>query len=191
MSNKEQLQENNELLQSIFDILGTNPSNTEIWDSINNHEHDATKITSGELDAERLPVVPLSKGGTGAATVKEAAQKLFAVPDAESPSVTTYPTKAGIYRTVGTNIFSNLPIASSLSHYGVLVIFAASTYSLHIYSDTYGRTVWGRGAYDGATNTINEPTSDKWKGCGLLGDFEYGTSLPTAGHKGRLYYKKV
>ena len=40
------------------------------------HKHAATDITSGTLDDARLPVVPVSKGGTGATTANEAANNL-------------------------------------------------------------------------------------------------------------------
>jgi hypothetical protein len=57
-------------------------------------------------------------------------------------SVTAYPNKAGIYRTVGTNIFKNLSLVGE-QLYGVLAIFEA-TYALHVYVDTYGNLYWGR-----------------------------------------------
>jgi len=73
---------------------------------------------------------------------------------------TSYPTKAGIYRLVGTNIFTNL---KNVSFYGVLVIFKAE-YGLHMYLDAYGSISFG---YSG--DTFGEPSS--WNivpaGCGL------------------------
>lgn len=64
---------------------------------------------------------------------------------------TSYPTKAGIYRLIGTNIFANL---QNVSPYGVLVIFKAE-YGLHMYLDAYGSMSIG---YSG--DTFQEPT--KW-----------------------------
>lgn len=37
-----------------------------------NHEHSASSITRGTLSADRLPVVPVAKGGTGATTIAAA-----------------------------------------------------------------------------------------------------------------------
>ena len=66
---------------------------------------------------------------------------------------TTYPNAPGIYRTVGVNIFKNLPLAGD-QLYGVLVIFEAA-YALHIYVDTYSNLFWGRSG-----DTFEEP--DGW-----------------------------
>lgn len=41
------------------------------------HNHDASGITSGTLLADRLPVVPVSKGGTGKTNGKDAANSLI------------------------------------------------------------------------------------------------------------------
>ncbi|MBS6366957.1 MAG: hypothetical protein KH420_06360 [Clostridiales bacterium] len=43
------------------------------------HTHAAGDITSGTLDTARLPVIPISKGGTGAATVEAALSALGAL----------------------------------------------------------------------------------------------------------------
>ena len=135
-------------------------------------------------DSTITGTLPVSKGGTGATSNDEYMKSLFAA----GTSVTTYPKKPGIYRTVGTNIFSNLPY--TMSHYGVLVIFAANEYSLHIYIDNYGDTLFGRGTIDSSGNVV-EPTATKWKGSNRLTDYHYGASLPAAGTKGRLFFKQV
>lgn len=48
-----------------------------------NHNHDATNITSGTLSSDRLPTVPIAKGGTGATDVAGATKNLF------NPSIST------------------------------------------------------------------------------------------------------
>lgn len=42
----------------------------------NTHSHGAGDITSGTISADRLPTVPLSKGGTGATTADAAITNL-------------------------------------------------------------------------------------------------------------------
>lgn len=93
--------------------------------------------------------VPLEPqyGGTGASTAAAAVQNLFA----SGSSVTSYPTKPGIYRTTGTNIFKNM---TPYSNYGMLMIFK-STYAAHFYVDSYGSLYYG---YTG--DTFAEPS--KW-----------------------------
>lgn len=41
------------------------------------HEHDASDITSGTLAVERLPIVPISNGGTGASDSETALKNLL------------------------------------------------------------------------------------------------------------------
>lgn len=44
----------------------------EGWTDANAHNHDAGDINAGTLDAQRLPVIPVTKGGTGATTAQQA-----------------------------------------------------------------------------------------------------------------------
>ena len=44
----------------------------EGWTDANDHSHDAGDINAGTLDAQQLPVVPITKGGTGATTAGQA-----------------------------------------------------------------------------------------------------------------------
>lgn len=44
----------------------------EGWTDANAHNHDAGDINAGTLDAQRLPIVPVAKGGTGATTAHQA-----------------------------------------------------------------------------------------------------------------------
>lgn len=86
-------------------------------------------------------------GGTGATTASESVQNLFDV----GSYATSYPTKPGIYRMIGTNIFQNMTPANN---YGVLIIFKA-VYAVHFYIDATGTLYYG---YSG--DTFAEPT--KW-----------------------------
>lgn len=101
----------------------------------------------GKIGLDSNGILPVSKGGTGASTAAAAVQNLFA----SGSSVTSYPTKPGIYRTTGTNIFQHMTPYSS---YGVLVIFKV-TYAAHFYVDSYGNLYYG---YSGGT--FAEPS--KW-----------------------------
>lgn len=101
----------------------------------------------GKIGLDSNGILPASKGGTGASTAAAAVQNLFA----SGSSVTSYPTKPGIYRTTGTNIFKNMTPYGS---YGVLIIFKV-TYAAHFYVDSYGNLYYG---YSGST--FAEPS--KW-----------------------------
>lgn len=50
------------------------------------HKHAATDITSGTLSADRLPTVPITKGGTGATTAAAARTNLSVYSKAEVDS---------------------------------------------------------------------------------------------------------
>ena len=124
-------------------------------------------------------VVPVANGGTGATNAAHANQNLFN--SGEIANATGYPTVPGIWRTVGTNIFSNLTDVHS--NYGVLIIFKA-VYALHLYIDANGYFFWG---YSG--DAFREPAN--WYGINRLSNNCYGDNLPSPGIPGRLFYKKV
>ena len=65
-------------------------------------------------------------------------------------NIQSYPTKAGIYRLVGRNVFSNM---TPQSNYGILIIFEA-VYAAHIYMDNYGNLYWGSSG-----DSFQEPTN--------------------------------
>lgn len=106
---------------------------------------------NGGVDLE----TPLSwaNGGTSSTSQQEAVSMVFGYGYKDWQSVTTYPTRPGIYRTIGTDIFQHLTLDHGV--YGVLLI-AKAGYGLHIYADESGRLFWGR-SYD----TFEEPTD--WK----------------------------
>lgn len=125
-------------------------------------------------------VVPISNGGTGKNNAGDAVEALFDV-GPSSQNISAYPVRPGIYRTVGTNVFSNLKAPHG--NYGMLIIFQAG-YGLHIYVDESGRFYWGRSG-----DSFGEPA--KWYGQNTLAPDCYGTSLPSAGNAGRIFFKKV
>ena len=92
-------------------------------------------------------------------------------------SITSYPSTPGLYRTVGTNIFSSLNYGQA--NYGVLVILQA-IYAIHIYLDCYGNIFWG---YSG--DTFQEPST--WYSHKSV---HYGTSLPSSGSTGCVFFLK-
>ena len=59
------------------------------------HNHAATNITSGTLNSERLPIVPISKGGTGGATASEARTNLDVPPTSHASTSSTFGTATG------------------------------------------------------------------------------------------------
>lgn len=133
----------------------------------------------GKIGLDSNGILPVSNGGTGATNAAHANQNLFN--SGEIANATGYPTVPGIWRTVGTNIFSNL--TAPHGNYGMLIIFKAE-YGLHIYVDELGRFYWGRSG-----DSFGEPA--KWYGQNTLAPDCYGTSLPSAGNAGRIFFKKV
>lgn len=57
-------------------IKGINDQIEDIQNA--SHTHSATEITSGTLSSDRLPTVPILKGGTGAANGQEGLKNLLA-----------------------------------------------------------------------------------------------------------------
>ena len=66
------------------------------------HNHAATNITSGTLSSDRLPTVPITKGGTGATTVADATKNLFNTTIASPSYIFTLPSSgwAGGYTSI-------------------------------------------------------------------------------------------
>lgn len=54
--------------------------------SSRSHVHSATDVTSGTLAEDRLPVVPVTKGGTGATTAADALKNLGAYGESNKPA---------------------------------------------------------------------------------------------------------
>ena len=132
----------------------TTSSTTTWYDWVDTRS--AANITTGTLDADRLPVVPVTKGGTGATTAAEALTNLGAATATHNHSASDI--NSG---TLGT---ARLP--------------------------TVPATKGGTGATDGATGLKNLLAA----GAMVLtsgNNYQYGDSLPAAGTKGRIFFKKV
>ena len=92
-------------------------------------------------------------------------------------NIRSYPSSPGVYRTVGTNVFSSLRYEHG--NYGVLVILQA-IYGIHIYVDNNSNIFWG---YSG--DTFQEPSTwYSWK------FVDHGTSLPPNGSTGCVFFLK-
>lgn len=109
-------------------------------------------ITFNGNAANVTGTVQVDHGGTGAATVLGALQKLFNVPgtDAGHDPTQNYPSATGIFK-VTTQIFNNM----HADIYGVLVIFRVASYNAHIYISSSGHLYYGFS--DGSV--ISEPTT--------------------------------
>ena len=108
---------------------------------------DASAYKDLNLTYANNMAVPISNGGTGATSAAAAVQNLFS----SSSTITSYPTKPGIYRTTGTKVCTNS--LSTLTGYGVLVIFQA-VYGMHFYLDSNGTLIYG---YSG--DTFGQPST--------------------------------
>ena len=77
-------------LQELGDLIDDNQDAIEALETVATgkadkvHSHKAGDITSGTLASDRLPTVPLSKGGTGATTAEAARTNLGAAADTHS-----------------------------------------------------------------------------------------------------------
>lgn len=76
------------------------------------HSHNASDINDGTLSYARLPIVPVSKGGTGASTAASALEKLGALPKAGGV-MTGGLTIKGLVLTSGTDYGTTLPAAGT------------------------------------------------------------------------------
>lgn len=103
----------------------------------------AVPAIPGVFDA--TGIIPFANGGTGAATLGGFVQNAHS--NGSEATVTSYPNRGGIYCVTDTDIFQNM--TQSHSVYGVLVIFHAFLYSLHIYIDVEKNLFFGRGSSGG------------------------------------------
>ncbi len=147
-------------------VVGT-PLNAETFNalaeelSVTAHEHNASDISSGTL--------PVARGGTGATTAAGALSKLGLTATATELNYTD-----GVTSNIQTQL--NEKAASSHNH-------SAS----NITSGTLPIARGGTGATTG-TAAIKALFA---AGSTVLSSYQYGTSLPAAGTKGRIFFKKV
>ena len=121
--------------------------------------------------------MPIANGGTGQSTSANFHASNHSTSDS-SMSVTSYPTKTGIYRTIGTNIFGS-GFGGGL--YGNLVITKVNGHTCHHYTDENGDLYITR-EDDTSLSGFNtsKPAVSGWKRC---------VELTGYGQSGNWYYQ--
>ena len=116
-------------------------------------------------------MLPITNGGTGQSTIPNYHASNDNTSDS-TLSVTSYPNKSGIYRTIGTNIFGS---GFSGGLYGTLIITKINGYTQHFYTDENGVLYVNR-KDDSSLSTFltSKPSVANWKNTVSL--TRYGTS---------------
>lgn len=139
----------------IDSTTGSAGTRTVLWSSIKalfaaaKHSHAASDIASGTLAVDRLPTIPLSKGGTGATSDATARTALGVQNPPTAPVVLTnqnlnsYNTEeqCGYYYAAGGNTVSNKP--SGVEYFGMWMMHTASGVFTQILYDNSGK-IWTR-----------------------------------------------
>lgn len=139
----------------IDSTTGSAGTRTVLWSSIRalfaaaKHSHAASDIASGTLAVDRLPTIPLSKGGTGATSDATARTALGVQNPPTAPVVLTnqnlnsYNTEeqCGYYYAAGGNTVSNKP--SRVEYFGMWMMHTASGVFTQILYDNSGK-IWTR-----------------------------------------------
>lgn len=139
----------------IDSTTGSAGTRTVLWSSIKalfaaaKHSHAASDIASGTLAVDRLPTIPLSKGGTGATSAATARTALGVQNPPTAPVVLTnqnlnsYNTEkqCGYYYAAGSNTVSNKP--SGVEHFGMWMMHTALGVFTQILYDNSGK-IWTR-----------------------------------------------
>ena len=139
----------------IDSTTGSAGTRTVLWSSIKalfaaaKHSHAASDITSGTLAVDRLPTIPLSKGGTGATSAATARTALGVQNPPTAPVVLTnqnlnsYNTEeqCGYYYAGGGNTVSNKP--SGVKYFGMWMMHTESGVFAQILYDNSDK-IWTR-----------------------------------------------
>lgn len=139
----------------IDSTTGSAGTRTVLWSSIKalfaaaKHSHAASDIASGTLAVDRLPTIPLSKGGTGATSAETARTALGVQNPPTAPVVLTdqnlnsYNTEeqCGYYYAAGGNTVSNKP--SGVQYFGMWMMHTALGVFTQILYDNSGK-IWTR-----------------------------------------------
>lgn len=139
----------------IDSTTGSAGTRTVLWSSIKalfaaaKHSHAASDIASGTLAVDRLPTIPLSKGGTGATSAETARTALGVQNPPTAPVVLTdqnlnsYNTEeqCGYYYAAGGNTVSNKP--SDVEYFGMWMMHTALGVFTQILYDNSGK-IWTR-----------------------------------------------
>ena len=122
-------------------------------------------------------VLPVTNGGTGQSTNSNFHASNHSTSDS-SMSVTSYPTKTGIYRTIGTNIFGSGFVGGL---HGNLIITKVNGYTCHHYTDENGNLYITREDDSGLSGfNTSKPAVSGWKRC---------VELTGYGQSGNWYYQ--
>ena len=139
----------------IDSTTGSAGTRTVLWSSIKalfaaaKHSHAASDIASGTLAVDRLPTIPLSKGGTGATSAATARTALGVQNPPTAPVVlsnqnlNSYNTEeqCGYYYSPGSNTVSNKP--SGVEYFGMWMMHTAWGVFTQILYDNSGK-IWTR-----------------------------------------------
>lgn len=148
----------------IDSTTGSAGTRTVLWSSIKalsaaaKHSHAASDIASGTLAVDRLPTIPLSKGGTGATSAATARTALGVQNPPTAPVVLTnqdlnsYNTEkqCGYYYAGGGNTVSNKP--SGVNYFGMWMMHTALSVFTQILYDNSGK-IWTRSYSNSAWST--------------------------------------
>ena len=148
----------------IDSTTGSAGTRTVLWSSIKalfaaaKHSHAASDIASGTLAVDRLPTIPLSKGGTGATSAETARTALGVQNPPTAPVVLTdqnlnsYNTEeqCGYYYAAGGNTVSNKP--SGVEYFGMWMMHTALGVFAQILYDNSGK-IWTRSYSNSAWST--------------------------------------
>lgn len=164
----------------IDSTTGSAGTRTVLWSSIkalfaaSKHSHAASDISSGTLAVDRLPTIPLSKGGTGATSAATARTALgvqnpiTAANSLTNQNLNSYNSlqQCGWYYAGGGNSVTNKP--SGVQHFGMFVmqtawgVFTQILYdnSNKIWTRSYSNSSWSTWtALVRTTDTIAKATS--------------------------------
>lgn len=139
----------------IDSTTGSAGTRTVLWSSIKalfaaaKHSHAASDIASGTLAVDRLPTIPLSKGGTGATSAETARTALGVQNPPTAPVVLTdqnlnsYNTEeqCGYYYAASGNTVSNKP--SGVEYFGMWMMHTELSVFAQILYDNSGK-IWTR-----------------------------------------------
>lgn len=139
----------------IDSTTGSAGTRTVLWSSIKalfaaaKHSHAASDITSGTLAVDRLPTIPLSKGGTGATSAATARTALGVQNPPTAPVVLTDQNlnsynaeeQCGYYYAAVGNTVSNKP--SGVEYFGMWMMHTAFGVFAQILYDNSGK-IWTR-----------------------------------------------
>lgn len=189
----------------IDSTTGSAGTRTVLWSSIKalfaaaKHSHAASDIASGTLAVDRLPTIPLSKGGTGATSAATARTALGVQNPPTAPVVLTdqnlnsYNTEeqCGYYYAVSGNTISNKP--SGVKYFGMWMMHTAFGVFTQILYDDSGK-IWTRSystpdslwstwtALVRTTDTIAKATKATQDSAGQTINTTYVKSVTASGH---------